>query len=248
MTEPPVFQGFGPDCLNFLAELGRHNDRDWFRSQRDRYETHLMAPARALVVALGERLEMLSPGIHAEPKVNRSLFRISRDTRFSRDKSPYKTHLGLWFWEGPGQRMDCSGFYFHLGADSLFLGAGIYCFSQTLLKEFRRSLSHPRHAPALSAAAAEVTARGFTVKGRHYKRPPRGLEPDPALAELALHNGLYASALLKPPPQLYSAELVDFCLGHFVDLNPLHRWLVDLTRRAEGSVNRGVLLEREGPP
>jgi uncharacterized protein (DUF2461 family) len=75
-----------------------------------------MKPARQFVLAMGEQLRQIAPGVHAEPEVNRSIFRIHRDTRFSKDKTPYKTNLELLFWEGEGHRMECPGFYSTLRA------------------------------------------------------------------------------------------------------------------------------------
>ena len=83
-----------------------------------------MTPARLFVGEMGARLKKLSPGVQADPRVDKSIFRIFRDTRFSRDKTPYKTHLGIWFWEGDGPRMECSGFYFHLDPPKLMNGSG----------------------------------------------------------------------------------------------------------------------------
>jgi len=80
---------------------------------------------------MGEKLRPLCPGINAIPKVNKSLFRINRDTRFAKDKSPYKTNLGILFWEGQGKRMESSGFYFHLEENLLMIGCGMYKFPKT---------------------------------------------------------------------------------------------------------------------
>jgi uncharacterized protein (TIGR02453 family) len=226
------FSGFPKACLDFYTALSRNNNKAWFESNRSVFEKEIMAPARAFVSAMGERLDMLAPGIHAEPKVNRSLFRINRDTRFSKDKTPYKTHLAVWFWEGQGPRMECSGFYFHLQPDQLILGTGIYCFSKPQLAQFRESAIHPEYGPSLRTAFDQASAKGFEITGRHYKRIPRGFDPDHPNADLLLFNGLAAAFRVDPPPQLHSVELVDYCLGYFVDMNPIHRWLVELTERS----------------
>src|SRR5947208_986392 len=95
------FAGFPPAGLQFLAGLQANNNKTWFDANRADYDTGLIAPARQFVVDLGAKLrEQVSPRIHAEPRTGGSLMRINRDTRFSKDKSPYKDYLGLWFWEG----------------------------------------------------------------------------------------------------------------------------------------------------
>jgi uncharacterized protein (TIGR02453 family) len=114
MNPPPAFTGFPQKGLVFFKELAENNDKLWFDAHRGDYEHHVLGPARYFIVALGDRLKSIAPKIQADPRVNKTLFRINRDTRFRHDKTPYKTHLALWFWEGTRPRMECSGFYFHL--------------------------------------------------------------------------------------------------------------------------------------
>jgi uncharacterized protein (TIGR02453 family) len=106
------FEGFPPEGLAFLAGLAEHNEKAWFDAHRAEYERGLLEPARDFVDAIGPELEAVHPGIHADPRVNGSIMRINRDTRFSKDKRPYKTHLDLWFWEGEGPSRMRPGFGF----------------------------------------------------------------------------------------------------------------------------------------
>ncbi len=232
------FQGFGQGSVDFLAQLARHNQRAWFQERKELFERELLAPARALVEDLGRRLQDLAPGLHADPRVNRSLFRLQRDTRFSADKSPYKTHLGLWLWEGNGGRMECSGYYFHLEPPNLMLAAGIYLFPRHLLGAYRQDAVDQRRGPALAQAVAEVRGRGYEVGGLHYQRPPRGVDPGHPNAELLRHNGLYGFQEMPIPPELHSSELVDFCFQRYLDLTPLHQWLVEMTLRAPAPMQK----------
>lgn len=232
MAELSGFSGFPRAAVSFLEDLAQNNDKAWFEKHRGVFEEKVLAPARSFVLEMGWRLKELSPEIIADPRVNRSLFRLNRDTRFSRDKTPYKTHLALWFWEGPGKRMECSGYYFHLEPPELMLGVGLYCFPEPMLKEYRRSVVHPRHGPALARAIRQVSRKGpSSLGGRHYKRTPRGFDPQDPNASLLLHNGLYAAVWSAIPPELYSSALVDYCFERFKDMSPLHHWLLALTRR-----------------
>ncbi len=97
-SAPPF--AFPSDTLDFLDELGSHNTRAWFEANRARYQAAYVEAAKAFIEAVTPILEAIIPGIHAEPRVLGSIFRINRDTRFSPDKRPYKDHLDLWFWEG----------------------------------------------------------------------------------------------------------------------------------------------------
>src|SRR5579871_3675406 len=124
-----TFTGFDPAAFGCLRDLADHNDRAWFNAHRDAYTRLLLEPSRAFVVAMGERLAANAPGIHADPRVNGSILRIARDTRFSSDPTPYRTHLALWFWEGDGPSRECAGYFMRLDPDAVVLGVGIHHFS-----------------------------------------------------------------------------------------------------------------------
>ena len=228
MSDDSTFAGFPAGCRRFLRELETHNTKQWFEAHRAEYEECLLDPARAFVVALGKRLKKIAPGVHADPRVNKSLFRINRDTRFSADKSPYKTNLGVWFWDGAGKRMECPGFYFHLDARRLMLGIGMYQFSKPALERYRHAVVDGKRGPALGRAVKTVTGCGLTLGGEHYKRVPRGFDPEHKNAAYLRHNGLHAMREDKAPTELRSAALVDYCMGAYTDGLPLHRWLLPL--------------------
>jgi uncharacterized protein (TIGR02453 family) len=236
MPNNDSFTGFPRECLDFYRALKRHNDKLWFAQHRDDYETHVMAPARAFVLAMGERMRGLAPGLHADPRVNRSIFRIQRDTRFSPDKIPFKTNLGIWLWEGDGPRMECSGFYFQIEPPNLFLGVGLYLFPKHELDEYRRSLVDKQHGREFARVVAQVEKHGLYEFGeKHYKRVPRGFAADHPHAEFLKFSGLYAGLGEKLPPQLHSAALVDYCHGHFKALLPVHRWVSGVINRAQSA-------------
>jgi uncharacterized protein (TIGR02453 family) len=97
-----AFGGFPPKTIRFLRELRVNNRKDWFDAHRSDYEAFWLAPAKAFVVAAGQQLAELAPGIRAEPRVLGSIFRINRDTRFVRGAGPYKDHLDFWFGRASG--------------------------------------------------------------------------------------------------------------------------------------------------
>jgi uncharacterized protein (TIGR02453 family) len=229
MAPTEEFKGFPEETVRFFRELAKNNNREWFAAQRNRYDESVLRPAQAFVVAMGERLQRLTPGIIADPRANGSLFRIFRDTRFSQDKTPYKTHLGIYFWEGKGPRLECSGYYFHLEPPILMLGGGIYIFPRPLLERFRQAALDPEYGVELAAIIKRIIARpGFSLGDPHYKRLPPGTDPAHPNAGLLLHNGLYAGWETDIPKEFFSTALVDYCLDKFRSLEPLHRWLTDL--------------------
>lgn len=233
MLNREVLNGFPRECVKFFEGLAKNNDKVWFEKHKADFEDYVIAPARAFVVAMGERLNEIAPEIVADPRVNKSIFRIYRDTRFSKDKTLYKTHLGLWFWEGAGPRMENSGFYFHLEPPGLFLGVGVYIFPKHLLEEYRKSVVHPVYGAALVQAINEVSGKGYNVGRKHYKKTPRGFDPGHENAELLLYNGLTAGVELSIPDELYTPGVIEYCFNRFKDMLPLHRWLVEMTARAE---------------
>ena len=230
------FDGFPRETLSFLAGLGRNNDKEWFEAHRREYEAHLMAPARSFVVAMGERLASISSGLVADPRVNGSIFRMNRDTRFSKDKSPYKTNIGIFFWEGDGPRMECPGFYFHLEPDALMLGCGIYMFPKHLLEAYQRAVVDPKLGPALRRAIAKVPAEAMGKTGcgmtpDRYKKLPAGFDPSHPSAELLKNKGLTAGIEVGLPKELHSRKLLDYSFRHFEKMAPIHEWLVAMLAR-----------------
>jgi uncharacterized protein (TIGR02453 family) len=227
-----TFSGFPPEALNFFAELAINNNKSWFEMHRSDYDNYVMAPSRDFVVALGERLRDLAPNVMADPRVNKSIFRIYRDIRFSKDKTPYKTHLALWFPVNTGgAKFDHPGYYFHLEPGNLMLGAGIHGFSKPLLKTYRDAVIDPNLGPSLAQAIAEVANQGYGVGEKTYKRTPRGYDPDHKLAELLLYSGLTTGINLGIPTELFSAELVNYCYTHYQTMAPIVDWLENITGR-----------------
>ncbi len=228
MSNHDVFDGFFKDTVQFFNRLKKHNEKEWFQSHREDYDSYVLTPARSFVVAMGERLKKISPEIKAVSKINKSLFRINRDTRFSADKSPYKTNMGIFFWEGARPRMECSGFYFHLEPPNLMLGVGIYKFPKTELHRFRKAVVNPESGESLSKAIKSISqVKGSEIGGTFYKRVPSGFDNTHPHSDLLRHNGLYAGKTVPIPEELYSAELINFCWKTFKDFAPLHLWLVE---------------------
>jgi len=228
-----MFQGFPQDLVSFFWDLRVHNEREWFAAHKARYEAAVLTPAKDFVVALGEELQAFAPAVVADPRVNRSLFRVQRDTRFAADKAPYKTNLGVWLWEGMGPRMGCSGFYLHVEPPTLMLGVGLYQFDKPLLEAYRQSVLSDVHGPALVDAAAQVTAAGpYTLGGQAWKRMPRGYDKDHPRAEWLTFGGLYAGIEMPIPAVFHQPGLPAFCAAQHRAMLPLHRWLKALVEGA----------------
>ena len=229
MSNQQEFLGFTKETVRFFTALRKNNDRDWFEKNRETYESHVMAPAKLFVTAMGARLRAIAPGVVAVPKVNKSIFRINRDTRFSLDPSPYKTNLGIYFWDGARPKMESTGFYFHLEPPDMMVGGGMYMIPEALLGRYRKAVVDPKRGAEIGKIVAALRAiPGCSVDGAHYKRVPAGFDPGHPNAELLKHKGLYAGVETKIPEEFYSARLVDYCFERYTPLVPLNRWLMKL--------------------
>lgn len=115
------FQGFSRNTVAFYNELAQNNERSWFEANRERYQLEVVQPAQAFILAMSEPLRTVYPGLQADPRPNGagSIFRIYRDTRFSHNKDPYKTNLGIFFWQGWQGKHERPGYYVHLEGDTL---------------------------------------------------------------------------------------------------------------------------------
>jgi uncharacterized protein (TIGR02453 family) len=229
-TNASEFNGFSKDTVEFFKGLKENNSREWFEAHRQIYESQVMEPAKTFVTAMGARLKELVPRLNAIPKINKSIFRLNRDTRFSTDPTPYKTNLGIYFWEGGGSRMEGAGFYFHLEPPRLMLGGGAYMFTDKHLLRYRRAVVESKLGRELSKIIAAISGlEGWEIGGKHYKRVPAGFDPAHPNAALLLHNGLYGGMETRIPKEFFSGRLIDYCFERYASLVPLHRWLVKAT-------------------
>ncbi len=225
-----TFHGFSRDTTQFLMELRENNNRTWFEANKLRYQHEVLAYAQRLVLDLGARLQEKYGDIHADPRTNGqgSIFRIYRDVRFSKDKSPYKTNLGIFFWYGAAERNQRPGFYFHLEGDHFALYNGVYEFTKAGLERYRQAVASPISGPKLVQAIQKIQgASSYVVGGHHYKRIPPGYDVPPDRAGYLCFNTIYTVLELPLLDILFTPELVDFCLQHYGNMYPLLHWLVE---------------------
>jgi uncharacterized protein (TIGR02453 family) len=187
------FRGFGPDALGFLIELGLNNDRSWFQPRKARYEALLKEPLEALCTALDA--ELRARGVPMTADAARSPFRIHRDVRFSKDKSPYKTNVGASFpWAGEGGGV---GGYFHLEPGEGFTGGGMYHPSNARLAAWRNAVVTDRAGVHAAIEDPVFVATFGAVSGESaLKRAPAGFDPaDPDIELLKLKDVIFGRPL-----------------------------------------------------
>jgi uncharacterized protein (TIGR02453 family) len=190
----PAFTGFRPEAIQFLADLASNNDRAWFQPRKAEYERLLKEPLEALITALGEQFASRGIPLRADP--SRSPFRIYRDVRFSKDKSPYKTNLGASFpWVGDaagddgGPRSHTSnvhstGGYFHLAPGEIYVGGGIWHPEKPWLDAFRRRIIDEPGRVRKLVQEPKFKATFGSLGGDSLVRVPTGLPADHPDAEL----------------------------------------------------------------
>lgn len=165
--------------LDFLRELAAHNTRDWFAANRARYDEDVRDPALRFIEDFAPHLARVSPHFHAGP---RSLFRIHRDTRFSKDKRPYKTHTGIQFRHDVGRDVHAPGYYLHIEPDTLFVALGMWRPDAPALRKVRERIVEKPDAWRRAVGDRGFTTT-FTVEGDRLSRPPRGFDPEHPLIE-----------------------------------------------------------------
>lgn len=179
----PADRSFTPALFKFLRDLQSNNERDWFNTNKQRFLDDARDPCLRFVTDFGERLNRISPHFRADPRPSGgSLFRIYRDVRFSKDKSPYKTALGMSFSHEAGKNAHTPGFYLHLEPGSCFCGVGIWRPDGATLKPIRARIAGEPGAWK-KAIGGKGYRENFTLHGDALKRVPRGYDQDHPQAE-----------------------------------------------------------------
>ena len=184
LRSKPSGSHFSPEFFKFLKSLSRNNNREWFQKNKPRYERFVLTPSLQFIKDAGKELRVVSPYLVADPRpFGGSLFRIYRDMRFSRDKSPYKTNVAMEFWHRRGGKKSYTGLYLHLAPRQSFAGAGIWHPDPPTLNRVRKAIvSRPE-------AWGQVKESGLKVEGESLKRPPAGFDANhPFIEDLKLKD------------------------------------------------------------
>ncbi len=216
---------FTPDLFDFLDELELNNRRDWFKPNQHRYEASVREPARAFIRAMEDPLHAITPHFVADDgKVGGSLMRVYRDTRFSKDKTPYKTNVGIQFRHEVGKDVHAPGFYFHIEAESVFVGCGLWHPDSSSLGAIREKIDAEQD--RWTTLTGEVRAKGYDPGGDSLKRAPRGYPKDhPLVDELKRKDHIAVRDL--PADSVLSNDLVGDVAAHFAACADYVRFLCE---------------------
>lgn len=215
---------FTQSTFNFLGELEANNNRDWFNSHKQEYEDTVRTPALNFIRAMHHEMPRISTHFLASPrKVGGSLMRVYRDTRFSRDKTPYKTNIGIHFRHARGKDVHAPGLYLHIANEECFLGAGIWRPDSRSLGRIRdRIIEHPDQWQA--ARGSEPFGSAFPLAGDRLTRAPRGYDKDHALLEDLKYKDFIGCRTLSPA-EVLADELLEQTVAGFISARPFVSFL-----------------------
>ncbi len=219
----PPFDGFPAEGLRFLRRLKTNNNRPWFTAHKDEYEDLVKAPMQALIAALRPSFDRFAPEYDLNPK--RAVFRIYRDTRFSKDKTPYKTHIAAHLvLRGGDKGIAGSGYYLEVEPGGCFVGAGIYIPDGEQIKKIRTALLTRGNEFLAAIRSRRFVKRFGTIDGERLKRPPRGVPAGHAMSEWLMLKQFFAGVSL-PVERCLRREFADEVAAICEDATPLVRFL-----------------------
>ncbi|MDX8388276.1 MAG: DUF2461 domain-containing protein [Ghiorsea sp.] len=220
---------FSEDTFLFLRELSENNTRDWFAEHKENYEKQVREPAFSLIEEIAPQLQGLSPNFVAKAsKMGGSLMRAHRDVRFSKNKSPYKTNIGIRFRHEQGKDVHAPGFYVHIEPSEVFIGVGLWHPDAVALKGIRNHIdTFPESWK--SSVSEKKFDKFFSFAGDSLKRAPKGYPIDhPMIEDLKRKDFI---ALAQVAPELcFEDDFADIVMGYFKLAEPLMKELCRAVR------------------
>jgi uncharacterized protein (TIGR02453 family) len=210
MAKASVRPAFGTELFSFLADLKANNNREWFAANKQRYEEQLLEPALAFIDAFAPRLEKISPHFRADARPSGgSLFRIYRDTRFSKDKTPYKTNVGIHFRHERAKDAHAPGYYLHIGPGEVFAGGGIWRPGTETATAIREAIvADPERWRRATRGGA--FAKKLELGGDSLKRVPSWSDPEHPFADDLRRKDFFASARMSEADVLASGFIGEY--------------------------------------
>jgi uncharacterized protein (TIGR02453 family) len=224
------FKGFPKEVLGFLESIRKNNSKEWFEEHRDEYEKYILEPSRAFVDEFAEHLMALEPTINFAPKINKSLFRIYRDTRRPDAIAiPIKHRIGIIFWQGSGSRMQSSSFYLHFSPDELFVSVGVRWFEKPMLDAYRECIKDDDKRAELASILKNIEDKGYKTIEKGYKRYPKGFDKDMKNVDLSLYKGMATYKILDPKLITNGNKLIDTLYNIYEDMLPLQQFMYEVS-------------------
>ena len=218
------FQGFPKSSIPYLRKLAKNNERAWFNEHKQDYEDCIRNPALAFIADMGPQVKKLSPNFLAVPrKVGGSLMRVYRDTRFAKDKTPYKTNVGIHFRHESAKDVHAPGFYVHIEPGNCFLGAGIWHPESKVLTGIREFIADNPNAWK-SATQKGAFKKNWELVGDTLVRPPRGFDAEhPLIVDLKRKD--FIALMNFDDAEINAPGFISFAMRHFRQTIPLVSYL-----------------------
>ncbi len=219
-----MFKGFSKDSITFLKELKKNNNKQWFESHKQDYENLLLTPLKNLVTDMGIFMFSIDSDFEVRPAVNKTISRIYRDTRFSYDKSPYKTSLWITFKRPQKGWKDAPAYFFEMSPKSYRFGMGFYSATPKTMKKFRKLIDKkPKEfQKAISFYSKQKT---FVLEGEKYKRIFDETKPE-EIQDWYQRKSFYLVCNKKIDNALFSKKLEDDLISGFSSLANFYRFLL----------------------
>jgi uncharacterized protein (TIGR02453 family) len=220
----PPFTGFPEEGFAFLKRLKKNNNRPWFLKHKEEYEETVRFPMQCLIASLGARLADDAPEFMFDPK--KSIFRIYRDVRFSKDKAPYKTNIAASFEMSAAKKSptETPGFYVGIEPTEVFIGGGLYMPTGDQLKGIRNAIASKPDELLEIVKSPRFKKRFGSVMGATLQRAPLGYPPDHPMIEYLKQKQWFVGT--EPEPKaVHSEKFVAQVADTFVDALPFIRWL-----------------------
>jgi len=223
------FNGFSKKGTKFLKDLSQNNTKVWFENHRHIWEDEIRTPTENFVEEMGETLQILVSSINYKAKVGGSLFRIYRDIRFSKDKTPMKTKIGLLFWQGINHRMQSSSFYMHFDENEYFIATGIRNFKPPMLKTFREYIQDNNKREELKNIINKLIEKGYNIPEPKFIRYPKNCNSNDTNSNFYLFGSLYSYKSFKLNKKFYTFDIITQCFNIYNDMLPLQQWVYNMT-------------------
>lgn len=221
-----MFKHFDKSLMVFLRDLAANNDKEWFADHKQDYEDKVRTPALEFIEEMDSWIRMISPHYEATAKkVGGSLMRVYRDVRFSKDKSPYKTNVGIQFRHEIGKDVHAPGFYLHIAPEEIFLGVGTWRPEPNALKAIREHIvSKP--GPYEDAISHKPFTQIYEMSGEKLKRAPKGFDAEHPLIEEIKRKDFIGVCPLDES-LLYTGNFCEEVAKRFGRAQPLQKFLCD---------------------
>ena len=221
-----MFEGFAPETIDFLRDVKARNSKAWFEKNRPIYQKYVLQPFQELVMDMSEAVLTIDPDFDTRPFINRTISRIFRDTRFSKDKSLFRDRVWLTFKPYSKEWKEAPAYFFEITPVFYRYGMGYYSASRAGMDRFRGKID-ATPADFLKAVAFYDSDSPFRLEGKSYKRPLKSEHP-PRIQDWYQRRNFYLTCENPIDDALFSPQLEEEILAGFFTLAPLYQYLKSL--------------------